>query len=75
MYQFFPFGDPAPFASYVFNVFDSNRDGIVNFQEFMIALCMRLFFVAVVVEADAQVYDLTLFLVSFSCHRARQAPG
>jgi len=33
--QFFPFGDPAAFADYVFKVFDENQDGNINFGEFI----------------------------------------
>jgi len=36
--QFFPFGDPAQFADYVFNVFDEDRNGEINFKEFICAL-------------------------------------
>ncbi|XP_003387412.1 PREDICTED: calcium-binding protein NCS-1-like [Amphimedon queenslandica] len=36
--QFFPFGDPSTFAGYVFNSFDTDRDGVVAFKEFMYAL-------------------------------------
>ena len=36
--QFFPFGDPAPLAEYVFNVFDENKNGSIDFKEFICAL-------------------------------------
>lgn len=36
--QFFPFGDPAPLADYVFNVFDENKNGFIDFKEFICAL-------------------------------------
>ncbi|KAL4218793.1 Neuronal calcium sensor 1 [Mactra antiquata] len=36
--QFFPFGDPSSFATFVFNVFDKNHDGYIEFQEFLQAL-------------------------------------
>lgn len=36
--QFFPFGDPGEFASYVFDVFDENKNGYIDFKEFICAL-------------------------------------
>nr|CAG8458601.1 14125_t:CDS:10 [Entrophospora candida] len=36
--QFFPFGDPSKFADYVFNVFDEDKNGKVDFKEFICAL-------------------------------------
>ena len=36
--RFFPFGDPTKFACYIFNAFDVNRDGRVEFREFVTAL-------------------------------------
>ncbi|ANB12873.1 Frq1p [Sugiyamaella lignohabitans] len=36
--QFFPFGDPSSFSEYVFNVFDTDNSGNVDFKEFITAL-------------------------------------
>ncbi|KAG6809286.1 Neuronal calcium sensor 1 [Tricholoma furcatifolium] len=36
--QFFPFGDPGDFADYVFNVFDGDKSGTIDFTEFICAL-------------------------------------
>eukprot|EP01135_Chromosphaera_perkinsii_P012179 Nk52_evm1s2609 gene=Nk52_evmTU1s2609 len=36
--QFFPFGNANDFSNYVFNVFDANKDGSINFKEFICAL-------------------------------------
>ncbi|CAG5087970.1 Oidioi.mRNA.OKI2018_I69.PAR.g11684.t1.cds [Oikopleura dioica] len=36
--QFFPKGDPTAFSQFVFNVFDDNGDGSIEFEEFLQAL-------------------------------------
>jgi len=36
--QFFPFGDPSSFADYIFNVFDSDNSGLIDFKKFAVAL-------------------------------------
>lgn len=36
--QFFPSGDPTSFADYVFNVFDKDKSGAIDFKEFICAL-------------------------------------
>ena len=36
--QFFPFGDPTTFSSFVFKSLDTNDNGVVMFKEFMKAL-------------------------------------
>ncbi|CBY24249.1 unnamed protein product [Oikopleura dioica] len=41
IYQsFFPKGDPTAFAAFVFNVFDENKDGSIEFSEFITALSL-----------------------------------
>jgi Ca2+-binding EF-hand superfamily protein len=41
IYQsFFPKGDPTAFAAFVFNVFDENNDGSIEFSEFITALSL-----------------------------------
>ncbi|CEP24078.1 FRQ1 [Cyberlindnera jadinii] len=36
--QFFPFGDPSDFSNYVFDVFDDDKNGTIDFKEFICAL-------------------------------------
>ncbi|EMC95645.1 hypothetical protein BAUCODRAFT_34402 [Baudoinia panamericana UAMH 10762] len=36
--QFFPFGDPSTFADYIFNVFDADKSGTIDFKEYICAL-------------------------------------
>ena len=36
--QFFPFGDPSSFSHHVFKVFDTDKNGKINFKEFLTAL-------------------------------------
>ncbi|KIW44307.1 calcium-binding protein NCS-1 [Exophiala oligosperma] len=38
--QFFPFGDPSSFADYVFNAFDSDKSGSIDFKKFICALSL-----------------------------------
>lgn len=36
--QYFPFGDPTDFSNYSFNAFDSDKNGYIEFNEFIIGL-------------------------------------
>jgi len=36
--EFFPTGNPIAFASFVFNVFDEDNSGYIDFEEFLMAL-------------------------------------
>lgn len=36
--QFFPFGDPTTFSDLVFNIYDTDNSGTVDFKEFITAL-------------------------------------
>lgn len=36
--RFFPFGDPSTFSDYVFKVFDKDKNGEIDFSEFICAL-------------------------------------
>ena len=38
--QFFPFGDSKKFADHVFNLFDTNQDGVVDFKEYMLLISL-----------------------------------
>lgn len=37
-HQFFPFGEPEAFAQIMFNMFDVNRNGKLEFYEYTLAL-------------------------------------
>jgi Ca2+-binding EF-hand superfamily protein len=36
--QFFPFGEPLAFAQIMFNMYDTNQNGVLEFKEFMQSL-------------------------------------
>lgn len=36
--KFFPNGNPETFSSFVFNLFDENKNGTIEFDEYLIAL-------------------------------------
>ena len=38
--RFFPSGDPSEFAEYFFDAFDSDRNGEINFREFICAFSL-----------------------------------
>lgn len=40
--QFFPFGDPDDFSTYVFQNFDTDSSGYIDFKEFIVAILVTL---------------------------------
>lgn len=40
--QFFPYGDSSQYAQFIFNTFDTDKDGKVSFEDFVIGLSISL---------------------------------
>jgi neuronal calcium sensor 1 len=62
--QFFPFGDAGPFSQMMFNMFDVNRNGKLEFYEYTLALSIttRGKFMEKVKCMSQFSYSLTLYI-------------